>query len=1029
MERLVEYIVTQPASNRWVFFAAGDIDRRSLVAALGCGVTCFLLAYASIEITRFGGSLATIWLPAAAAIACLLRTDLKNEIPFLAAVPIGILSANFASHVPSANAILFASANLIEVAVVLALTRRSCGPRPDMKDLDHLARFVWFGGLIGPLASATIVIGVTAIKSDPIAAKATGWLLAHSMGMILIAPTALLVYDALTQRRWATWPKIAENAFLFAIGSVCTFLVLNQVQYPLLFMVPPITLLFAFRLGSLGTALFVFVIAAMTVAMTWYGLGPIAAMVNSDQDRSHVLQAFVAANFLTGLPIAAILAGRNRIMAELDLGRRELALLTENTTDALMYFDLQGRCTYASSSVQEVMGEPPESFIGKRPSDRMHKDAKDQIVRAENRLLSGASDKERFTYRRYLDSKHGTPVFLEAECAIAHNPETGAREGIVVSARDVTVRVELELLLTRARRKAENAAKSKTEFLANMSHEIRTPMNGVLGFSELMLQTDLDDGQRHNMELIVQSGRSMMMLLNDILDLSKIEAGQITIDPEPVDLDATIAECAALQRPTAEKKGLELVFENEADAPWIMTDGLRLRQIVLNLIGNAIKFTEVGRVTVTCRTDEDQLVISVTDTGIGISAKRTKQIFDPFTQAESNTARRFGGTGLGLSISRQLAEMLGGRLSVDSEVGVGSCFKLALPMIKVRPKSLAQPGLEEDIEIPLQTNAVPVDRSVEANALDSADLPSGSRILLAEDHDVNRMLATEMLERCGQEVSVAHDGNEAITMVLDAYLRGNPFDLVLMDVQMPGCDGYAATRAIRGESIGGDMLPIIALTANAFPEDIAAARDAGMQAHLAKPLEFAKLARALQRWLPTRIIEDDALPSAVENAKEDEAAVVEGAAIEKRVQSALTKQRERRRFRHRNGVVENSGRTQETRVVDFPAHSSTSSAPSHSPALLQKWEQRREQALQAVQDALSTETFDGERGKGLTSLLHKLAGTAAMFGEEELGKKATEMERALKQGNEKPALVDLARELIALAAERDAAPVSSGAQG
>jgi signal transduction histidine kinase/CheY-like chemotaxis protein len=472
-------------------------------------------------------------------------------------------------------------------------------------------------------------------------------------------------------------------------------------------------------------------------------------------------------------------------------------------------------------------------------------------MQALGRLFDGTSEKERFTYRRVLDNSDGMPVFLEADGAVVHDPVTGAREGVVVAARDVTERVELELLLTRARRHAENAARAKSEFLANMSHEIRTPMNGVLGFAELMLQGDLAADQRRFAEMIVQSGRSMMMLLNDVLDLSKIESGQFAIHRAPVNLHASLAECAALHRPAAERKGLQLDLAcdcgddhdgrfDAAHPPWVLTDGLRLRQIMVNLLGNAVKFTEAGHIRVTYRVGRNELRVSVADSGIGISPVQLESIFHPFTQGEADTARRYGGTGLGLSISRQLAALLGGRIEVESTPGEGSRFTLVLPAALAPP--VADPGPRDPaVAAPELVGDLPSDLP--------PGLPAPSRILLVEDHDINRLLVTEMLERCGQEVAVAHDGNEGIAMEIDSIMRGRPYDLVLMDVQMPDCDGLAATRAIRAEGIGPGLLPVIALTANAFPEDIAAARAAGMQAHLAKPVVFAQLARILQRWL------------------------------------------------------------------------------------------------------------------------------------------------------------------------------------
>ncbi|MEM6267421.1 MAG: ATP-binding protein, partial [Pseudomonadota bacterium] len=724
-----------------------------------------------------------------------------------------------------------------------------------------------------------------------------------------------------------------------------------------------------FRLGSLGTALFVVGVAVIATGMTWSGLGPIAEATSSRTVQTHLIQGFVAANFLTGLPVAAILAGRARIVQELETGKRQLDILADNISDAVLHYDLDGICTYASPSVRDVLGEPPARCIGARFSDNMHEDARERIMRAERQLLSGSSQNERFTYRRFRDSEDGTPVFIEAECAIVTNGRNGVRDGIVVAARDVTERVELELLLTRARRHAENAARAKSEFLANMSHEIRTPMNGVLGFAELMLQGELDPDQRRQTELIVQSGRSMMMLLNDVLDLSRIEAGQMVIDNAPVDLEATLAECTALHRPSAEKKGVDLQFElapsdiasasdkrageGTHSKPWIMTDALRLRQIVLNLIGNAVKFTEHGRIEVTYRLVDSEFVVDVLDTGIGISPNRLETIFRPFTQGESDTARRFGGTGLGLSISRQLADLLGGKITVESEPGEGSRFTLTLPAIHARPEQRPLPPPEP---------------------ISPEDLPHHARILLAEDHDVNRMLVREMLERCGQSVAIAHDGNEAISMVIDSIMRGSPYDLVLMDMQMPGCDGYAATRAIRAEGITPDILPIVALTANAFPEDIAAASDAGMQAHLAKPLVFADLARVLQRWLPTRIIEAEADqdtldPSDVDEQGPDQSEVVD----------LLHAARE-----HNGSPLRPKANPK-----------------AHSPALIRRWITRREEAIEAVRAALAngilnSDSDNADAREALAKLVHKLAGTAGMFGEPELGDQAAAFESAVR---------------------------------
>lgn len=965
--------------------AAGPLDRTSLYVALVGGLAYLGLACLSLLLAHAGGNVSPIWLPNACAVALLLRMRLGNELPFLIACFAASLGANGVVQLPDSLALLFSFANMVEIGAVLVLSRLGAhGVQPNMNRLGDLARFVWAGGLVGPLLSAALTAPAMGDTLNEVRIGAMTWFLTDSMAMVLIVPMTLLLVDRLRGRLAPAPARPLECAALLGGGMACAFLVFNQTHYPLMFLIQPVTLLHAFRLGSLGSAVHVVGVAMVAAVMTWAGHGPIAAASGTGIAQLHLLQAFIAANFLTGLPVSAILAGRDRMMARLEAGKREVDLLAENISDAILRFDLEGVCTYASPSVQEVMGVPPATFVGVHVGERLHPDARDRALQALGRLLDGTSERERVTYRRFADAPDGSPVFLEADCTLVRHPETGVGESVVVAARDVTERVELELLLTRARRHAENAARAKSEFLANMSHEIRTPMNGVLGFAELMLQGELAQDQRRFAELIVQSGRSMMMLLNDVLDLSKIESGQFTIDRAPVNLHASLAECAALHRPAATRKGLtlDLVCDcgddpecrySEARPPWLLTDGLRLRQILLNLIGNAVKFTEAGHIQVSYRITRLEVRVSVTDSGIGISPLQLETIFHPFTQGEADTGRRFGGTGLGLSISRQLAALLGGRIEVESTPGEGSLFTLVLPATLVPPHALAEADDGAGAGF--------------ADRVGSADEPSHvlppapiapSRILLAEDHDINRLLVTEMLERCGQEVDVAHDGNEALAMVIDSIMRGRPYDLVLMDVQMPDCDGLSATRAIRAEGIGPGLLPVIALTANAFPEDIAAARAAGMQAHLAKPVVFTQLARALQRWLPTRIVETDPGGSAALSSH-----------------PALT----------------------------GPA--ARASQLARSPQLVARWEARRREAVEAVAAALREGALTQQSEvastqiETLARLLHKLAGTAAMFGEPQLGEAASALERALKAARSAADRAALAQALLDQASGAD----------
>ncbi|WP_160599872.1 ATP-binding protein [Allopontixanthobacter confluentis] len=393
--------------------------------------------------------------------------------------------------------------------------------------------------------------------------------------------------------------------------------------------------------------------------------------------------------------------------------------------------------------------------------------------------------------------------------------------------------------LREAKNSAEKAVAAKSEFLANMSHEIRTPMNGVIGFTELLLAGNLASGQRDHVEMIAESGRTMMRLLNDILDMAKIEAGQVTIQREPVNVRHRIASSFRLMEGVAQAKGLQMLLTVEDKIPaWIEADLLRLRQVVLNLVANAVKFTSCGSIVVRVCTEEAEagplLCVHVTDTGIGIPSDQISNIFGHFAQADASTARQYGGTGLGLSISNQLAEMMGGTLTCESELGVGSTFSLRIPL-------LPSEGIVEQVN-PL----------ADRDAADSSDNIVGAHILVAEDHDINQALIKAMLTQIGSTFGIASNGLEAIEMVTDAKQNGVPYDLVLMDVQMPFMDGLAATRRLRQDGHDPKTLPVIALTANAYADDIADCQAAGMQGHLAKPVRSRDLAQAVSRWVPRK---------------------------------------------------------------------------------------------------------------------------------------------------------------------------------
>jgi PAS domain S-box-containing protein len=503
-----------------------------------------------------------------------------------------------------------------------------------------------------------------------------------------------------------------------------------------------------------------------------------------------------------------------------------LSALVQHSTDVVFVLARDATVEYVSPSVSAIFGYAPSELIGERLLDYIASEDRAQLEPALARLTAGGAEvTESFEFR----IRHRDGSMLYAECLIANLLSNPAVRGIVVNLRDATERRRAAAEVADARDQAVEASNMKSAFLANVSHEIRTPMNGVIGMSELMLDTKLNKLQRSYLEQVVRSGQQTLLIVNDILDISKIETGHLELDIADFDLRQVISETCVAQGPRPAGDGPQLDLQvAEAVPRRARGDGRRVQQVLANLLTNAVKFTPAGTVTVRVGARPvpgagSDLHFEVADTGIGIDPARLQRMFEPFTQADTSTTRLYGGTGLGLSIARELVDLMGGTIAAESEPGRGSTFTFDITLAAAReaeaPSTTAQPHLWS----------------------------SPPLVLVAEDSPVNQIVASRSLERCGCISDVVADGVKALEA-----LGARHYDAVLMDCQMPRMDGYEATRRLRRRERRAEHTPVIAMTAHAMDGDRQRCLDAGMDDYIAKPMRHNDLAVILERWIPSR---------------------------------------------------------------------------------------------------------------------------------------------------------------------------------
>jgi PAS domain S-box-containing protein len=765
---------------------------------------------------------------------------------------------------------LIGAGNALEAVAACAIVRRVL-PNGAIRQGVRGVLVVVAAAPIGCLVSASIGVGSLAVAGFlPRVIVPTVWFtwwLGDVAGMLILTPF-ILALSNLARRRRTQAPLRAAGALLL-LGGLAQLTFNDAFGLPhakaLAYVLIPLLLWIEFAFGSAAGSFGVVLASVVAVIGTINGRGPFGGEAQNDalldlqgfvaviavtaallgaslRERSQALDAVRRASEGLELRVrerTAALVAANRELAEataqaqaseaaLRASREQYRSLYQNTPAMLHSIDRDGRLVSVSDHWLAAMGYARDEVIGHKSleflSDASRRYAEEtalpaffrdgsctdvpyEMVRKDGRIINGVLSA---TSERDADGQ------LVRSLAVVIDVTEHTRAEAALRASEARLVVEKE--------RAEEASRAKSDFLAAMSHEIRTPMNGIIGFATLLLDSDLTPEQRRHVQLLQDSGKSLLAIINDILDHAKIEAGKLELETIPFCPAALVEGALALVRTEAARKrlGLDVTIARDV-ADRVLGDPARLRQILLNLLTNAIKFTDSGGVQVAVSVAADdpaRLRFEVADTGIGIPPERQHLLFRDFSQIDRSTTRRYGGSGLGLAIAKRLAEAMGGAIGVDSAPGRGSVFWFTahLPAIE----AAAAPAL------PL-----------------AAPMAAPRRVLVAEDIAVNQLVIGGMLEMDGHDVTIVADGAAAL-----AAVRDGRFDLVLMDMQMPIMDGIAATRAIRALPGPQGRIPIIALTANAMAEDIARGQAVGIDAHLTKPIELEALRRMIEQWAP-----------------------------------------------------------------------------------------------------------------------------------------------------------------------------------
>jgi two-component system sensor histidine kinase/response regulator len=799
-------------------------------------VASYLLAELSTHLTLVG-AFPALWLPTGLTVGVLARSE-RSHWPRLIAIAALVTAAFDLMHdVGAAAALLIALGNALSAVAAAELIQRFGGAPPDMTRPRGPLVLVAVTQ-VAPLLGASVIASVLALGAgEPFWRTLRLCWLGDGLGALVLTPCILT---------WRAQALVPERGRETALQLGCT-IVAVLAAFPLwhgpALVAPPLLLPLglwaAMRLGSFVTALTTLAIALGATVSTVSGLGPLAPLQLGSPLDLGWLHTFLVVFCVSTLVLAALIADRDRGETALRASEERYQLAVRGSDVGIWDHDLTTGTQYFSPRYKELLGYPadePDASFGTFGM-RIHPDDRLPVIEHVSRHLTERVPYD-FEYR--VVRGDGTERWVHSRGQAIWN-DAGDPIRIAGSIRDVTERKVLENELRRARDDAEQGSRAKSEFVANMSHELRTPMNGVIGFAHLLLETELTPEQREFAQTISNSADGLLTIINDILDFSKIEARRLTLESIEVDVRAIFESVFALLAEKAAERRLELAAFVDDDVPRaVIGDPVRFHQVVLNLVGNAVKFTDAGEVVLRCAresTADDAIVlrVAVRDTGIGIAADVLPLLFEPFRQADQSTTRRFGGTGLGLTISKQLVELMGGTIGVDSEPERGSTFWFTARFAAAEATAPADPTTE----------------------------PRRSRVLVVDDSATIRAWLSAQLARRGMDATAVEDGRLALSTLRRAAATGTPYDLAILDLVMPGLDGLTLARTIRADhALAG--IRLVMLTAVTDGRWSAEAQRVGVDACLLKPVRERKLFACLGELLdpatprPARPLPSDA---------------------------------------------------------------------------------------------------------------------------------------------------------------------------